>query len=70
MRMAQSCARRSSEDTGKNFFATRVVQHWKRLPKEVIDVPCLLVFQWHLDNAIDIMLNFSLAPEWSGSWTQ
>lgn len=30
----------------------RVVRHCNRLPGEVNDAPCLLVFKRHLDNAL------------------
>ena len=29
----------------KRFFTMRVVKHWNRLPKEVVDVPSLSVFR-------------------------
>ncbi|KFQ05872.1 hypothetical protein N330_10053, partial [Leptosomus discolor] len=39
-------------DIRKKFFTLRVVRHWKRLPKEVVDAPSLEVFKTRLDGAL------------------
>jgi len=57
MGMVQSCARRGLERTlGSNFFTKRVIKHWSRLPREVIDAPSLSVLKSHLDNDLNNML--------------
>ncbi|KAK4831663.1 hypothetical protein QYF61_018630 [Mycteria americana] len=43
-------------DMRKHFFTKRVVKHWNRLPKEVVDAPSLSAFKGHLDNALNNML--------------
>jgi len=43
-------------DFRKHFFTKCVVKHWSRLAREVVDVPCLSVSKWHLDNALHNML--------------
>jgi len=39
-------------DTRKTFFTARVVEHWKKLPVEVVDVPALETFRVRLDGAL------------------
>ena len=39
-------------DIRRTFFTQRVVKHWKRLPKEVVDAPSLKAFKARLDVAL------------------
>jgi len=36
----------------KNFFTLRVMEHWNRLPREVVDSPFLEIFKTHLDEVL------------------
>jgi len=52
----------------KNFFTLRVMEHWNRLPTEVVDSPSLEIFKAHLDEVLCSLLWVTLL--WQGGWTK
>ncbi|KFW03975.1 hypothetical protein N327_00774, partial [Fulmarus glacialis] len=43
-------------DRRKKFFTMRVVKHWNRLPREVVDAPSLETFKVRLDKALSYLI--------------
>ena len=48
--------RRFSLDIRKKFFTVRLVRHWKRLPRDVVDAPSLETFKVRLDQALSNLI--------------
>ncbi|KFP18321.1 hypothetical protein Z169_01078, partial [Egretta garzetta] len=43
-------------DIRKKFFTMRVVKHWNRLPREVVEAPSLATFKARLDGALSSLI--------------
>ncbi|KAK4830564.1 LOW QUALITY PROTEIN: hypothetical protein QYF61_011742 [Mycteria americana] len=49
-------------DIRKTFFMIRMVGHWNRLPREVVDAPCLEMFKVRLDRSLSNLIYELAAP--------
>ena len=43
-------------DVWKKFFTPRMVRHWNRLPREVVDAPSLQEFRTRLDGFLGSLI--------------
>ena len=50
------CQGRFRLDVRKRVSTQRVMEHWHRLPREVVMVPSLTIFKKHFDNAVRHMV--------------
>jgi len=39
-------------NTRKNFFTLRMMEHWNRLPREIVESPSLEIFKTRLDEVL------------------
>ncbi|KAK4823578.1 hypothetical protein QYF61_003764 [Mycteria americana] len=46
----------SSKKQEETFFTVKVVRHWNRLPRDVVDAPSLEVFKDRLDGALSSLV--------------
>ena len=57
-------------DISKKFFTMRVVKHWNRLPREVVDAPSLETFEVRLDGALSNLVQRKMFLPMVGCWTR
>ncbi|KFO61815.1 hypothetical protein N302_06160, partial [Corvus brachyrhynchos] len=43
-------------DIRKKFFSVRVMRHWNRLPRDVVDAPSLAALKAGLDKALSSLV--------------
>ncbi|KAK4812606.1 hypothetical protein QYF61_010669 [Mycteria americana] len=56
-------------DLRKKCFTLRVVRHWPRLPREVVDAPSLETFKVRLDGALSNLIQLKMSLLLQGGWT-
>ena len=47
---------RSRLDIRKKYFAVRMMKHWHRLPRQMVDAPSLETFKIRLDVALSKLM--------------
>ena len=51
----------------KTFFTMRMVKHWNKLPREVVDAPSLETFKVRLDGALSNLIQLKMALLMAGA---
>jgi len=57
-------------DIRKKCFTMRVVKHWHRLPREVVDAPSLEIFKARLDGALSNLIELKMSLLIAGGWAR
>jgi len=57
-------------DLRKKFFRMRVVKHWHRLPREVVDAPSLETFKARLNRALSNLTELKMSLLTAGGLDQ
>jgi len=58
-------------DIRKKFLTVRVVIHWNKLPREVVESPSLEIFKSRLDNCLSGMVYTIFGPAMrAADWTR
>jgi len=55
-------------NTRKNYFTLRVMEHWNRMPRGVVQSASLGIFKTRLDNVLCSLLYVTLLHQ--GAWTR
>ena len=54
----------------KKYFTARVMRHWNRLPRDVVDAPSLETFKARLHKALGNLIELWCPCSTQGSWTK
>jgi len=57
-------------DIRKKFFTVRVVKHWHRLPREVVEAPSLETVKARLDGALSNLVWLKMSLLTAGGWAR
>ena len=57
-------------DIRKESLTVRVVRHWHRLPRDVVDAPSMETFKVRLDQALGNLMWLWCPCSLQGSWTR